>query len=209
MAGAGAMTVVMTIVTNRTRPRAELRDSIFEASMRLFRAQGYGATSVDEVVAAAGVAKGTFFNFFPSKLDVMKDYYAGVDLEIATCRAEMDPASPLEALRAYASKVEHILLAEGRIIRELLELAMGDPSLRRIDHDSGARDADDFADYLAIVQALGLIEPAIAPAGAVSALIDLWAGAMRSWLARPKEVLLAALFGERIDLLFRGLGYRS
>ena len=87
----------MTAVTktNRGRPRTELRGAIYQAALTLFREQGFARTSVDDVVAAAGVAKGTFFNFFPSKLGVMKAYYAAIDVEVADCRDRMDPAAPL------------------------------------------------------------------------------------------------------------------
>jgi AcrR family transcriptional regulator len=205
------MTAVMTTVTisNRKRPRAELRDAIFSAALRLFREQGYAQTSVDEIVAAAGVAKGTFFNFFPTKLDVMKAYYAGVDIEVAQSRRDMAPAAPLDALRAYASSVEAILLREGRLMLELLELVMSDPAMRRMDQDSGAADADEFATFLVRVRDLGLIDPNVDPAKASSAIVDLWSGAVRAWLAHPEEGSLGRLFGERVDMLFHGLGYRS
>ena len=50
--------------------RAEHRASLLEAGLRLFRAQGFGATSVDQVAAAAGLAKGTFYNYFRTKEDL-------------------------------------------------------------------------------------------------------------------------------------------
>jgi len=205
------MTTVMTVVTlsNRKRPRAELREAILAAALSLIGERGYARTSVDEIVAAAGVAKGTFFNFFPSKLDVMKAYYEGIDLEVARERSRMNPASPLKALRDYADGVEAILLREGRLMLELLDLAMSDPAMRRIDEDSGAADADEFASFLVLVRDLGLIGPCVDPVKASAALVDLWAGAIRNWLPHPAPGSLSRLFGERIDLLFHGLGYSA
>lgn len=43
------------------------RDKLLEAGVRLVRAQGFSATSVDQLCAAAGVTKGAFFHHFPSK----------------------------------------------------------------------------------------------------------------------------------------------
>ena len=205
------MTTVMTVVikANRGRSRSELRGSIFETAIRLFRERGYARTSVDEIVATARVAKGTFFNFFPTKLDVMKAYYARIDIDIARRRARMNPALPLEALRDYASAVETILLSEGGLMLELLELATSEPAMRRLDADSGACDGDDFAAYLSKVGDLGRIGSHVDPVKASAAIVDLWSGAVRAWLAHPVEGSLGALFGERIDMLFHGLGYRS
>ena len=41
-----------------------------DAAVELFIGQGYDATSVDQIAAAADVARGTFFNHFPGKVDV-------------------------------------------------------------------------------------------------------------------------------------------
>jgi AcrR family transcriptional regulator len=201
------MTAVMTVVThpNRTRPRAELRNAIYQAALGLFRERGYAQTSVDDVVGAAGVAKGTFFNFFPTKLEVMKVYYAAIDIEVVRCREQMDPAAPTASLRTYAAAVEDILLREGRLMLDLLDLAMSDPAMRRIDEASGASDADEFATFLLQAQNRGLIGRAVDPVFASAALVDLWAGAIRAWLAHPASGALPVLFGWRVDLLFKGL----
>lgn len=204
------MTMVMTAVikSNRSRPRAELRDAIYQSALTLFREKGFARTSVDDVVAAAGVAKGTFFNFFPTKLAVMKDYYAAIDLEVARCRDRMDPARPLEAMRAYAAEVEAILLREGGLMLDLLQLTLADAAMRRMDQDSGAADADGFATYLTAVRALGGVTQAIDPVMTSAALVDLWAGAVRAWLADPVAGVLQEQFGWRVDLLFHGLEYQ-
>jgi TetR/AcrR family transcriptional regulator, cholesterol catabolism regulator len=41
-----------------------------DAAVELFVSQGYDATTVDQIAAAADVARGTFFNHFPGKEDV-------------------------------------------------------------------------------------------------------------------------------------------
>ncbi|MNX87557.1 HTH-type transcriptional repressor KstR2 [compost metagenome] len=54
-------------VSRRTLNKQLTREAIFEAAMVLFGAQGYEATTVEEIAQAAGVSKGTFFNYFPTK----------------------------------------------------------------------------------------------------------------------------------------------
>jgi TetR/AcrR family transcriptional regulator, transcriptional repressor for nem operon len=48
-------------------PRGEARLRLLTAAMDLIRRQGFAATSVDDLCAAAGVTKGAFFHQFPSK----------------------------------------------------------------------------------------------------------------------------------------------
>ncbi len=45
---------------------------IFEASMKLFADKGYDATSIEEITAAVGVAKGTLYYHFSSKEEIFK-----------------------------------------------------------------------------------------------------------------------------------------
>ena len=54
----------------RERKRAATRAAIIQAAERLFAERAYEAVTVDEIAAAADVAKGTVYNHFPSKEDV-------------------------------------------------------------------------------------------------------------------------------------------
>lgn len=48
-------------------PPDNARTRLLRAALRLVRAKGYNATSVEELCTAAGVTKGAFFHHFPSK----------------------------------------------------------------------------------------------------------------------------------------------
>lgn len=53
--------------TLRERRKQETRDLLERAALALFRKDGFTATSVDRIAAAAGVSRTTFFRYFPSK----------------------------------------------------------------------------------------------------------------------------------------------
>jgi AcrR family transcriptional regulator len=55
----------------RQRKKAETRDRIRACALRLFLEQGYDATTVEQISAAAGVSHMTFFRYFPAKEDVV------------------------------------------------------------------------------------------------------------------------------------------
>ncbi len=55
----------------REYKKRQKRERLLNASLQLFREKGYEQTKVSDITRAAGVAKGTFFNYFPTKERVL------------------------------------------------------------------------------------------------------------------------------------------
>lgn len=51
--------------------RPPMRDALVGAAFQLFLERGYEGTTVDDIVALAGVGRRSFFRYFPSKEDVV------------------------------------------------------------------------------------------------------------------------------------------
>ena len=83
------------------------RSKIMDAAEALILKQGFSATSVDSVIAAAGITKGTFFYHFDSKAALAKalvDRFAALDLallEDTMQRAESLSRDPLQQLLIF------------------------------------------------------------------------------------------------------------
>ncbi|GMV94756.1 MAG: hypothetical protein AMXMBFR82_45340 [Candidatus Hydrogenedentota bacterium] len=58
-------------VGRRDRRKAEVRARIIDASLELFSKQDYVDTTVEQITEAADVGKGTFFNYFDCKEQVL------------------------------------------------------------------------------------------------------------------------------------------
>jgi AcrR family transcriptional regulator len=59
--------VTTQTVRTRTKQPEIRRDQLLDAAERLFSEKGYAETTVLDIAEAAGVAKGTFYLYFPSK----------------------------------------------------------------------------------------------------------------------------------------------
>src|SRR5579872_5004492 len=80
-------------------PNAPTKEKLLTAAIKLMLAQGFTATSVDEIIAGAGATKGSFFHFFKSKEDLAK---AALE-RFVNCqrgRFESAPFNPLEDPKA-------------------------------------------------------------------------------------------------------------
>ena len=64
---AGDLCRGMTTDHARTKPADVRREELMDAALGLFVAKGIAATSVDDIVTAAGVSKGGFYHHFASK----------------------------------------------------------------------------------------------------------------------------------------------
>lgn len=85
----------------------ETRERILRVSLDLFTRQGYDATGVAEICAAAGVSKGAFYHHFQSKqaafVALLEQWLAGLDRLSA---AASGGASAPERLSAMAGMFE-------------------------------------------------------------------------------------------------------
>jgi AcrR family transcriptional regulator len=55
------------------------RDMIVERALELFTEKGYAPTTIDEIAAAAGTTRVTFYAYYPSRSDLMRDFMARVN----------------------------------------------------------------------------------------------------------------------------------
>jgi len=133
----------------RERKKARTRASLREHALRLFRLQGYQATTVEQIAAAAEVSPSTFFRYFPTKEDlVLQD---DMDVRMIEAFQQQPPGlSVIAAVRAATREVfGSYTAADLDVLRETTRLTMTVPEIR-------ARALDEFARSIeAIAEAMG------------------------------------------------------
>lgn len=82
---------------------ARRRAALLDAATERFASRGYHATGVSEIIAAAGVARGTFYLYFESKhqifCEILDGFLAHLDSRIKTIELE-SRTSPAEQMRS-------------------------------------------------------------------------------------------------------------
>jgi AcrR family transcriptional regulator len=97
----------------RLRKRRFVRSEIWNTAIDLFAKRGYDATTVDEIAAAAGVSRRTFFRYFSSKDDLMvqaTDTYGDILTEAIREAGRLD--RPLEVVKRAVLRVADFVVIQ-------------------------------------------------------------------------------------------------
>jgi AcrR family transcriptional regulator len=176
----------------RERKKARTRASIREHALRLFRQQGYHATTVEQIAEAAEVSPSTFFRYFPTKEDVvLQDDFDVIGLE--AFEAQPADLSPIAAYRAATLGAFSSLTPEElERFRETTRLTFTVPEVRARALDELARSVDVIA--AAVARRTGRSADDFAVRNVAGALIGVVLAAVVPWSDQPVADML-----ERFD----------
>jgi AcrR family transcriptional regulator len=117
--------------------RATVREAIIRAAAALFNSRGYGAVSIDDVMARAGLTRGGFYLHFRSKAElhleamrfILKEHPAaqweGVDFDLAE-------DAPRKVVDAYLSEAHAADLERScPLVTQAPDAARGSPELQQ------------------------------------------------------------------------------
>jgi AcrR family transcriptional regulator len=187
---------------SRVESQARTRQLVLDAAERLFLANGFGATSLEDIAREAGFSKGAVYSNFAGKTDLFFAIVEGQFVELsaqlreAVTTAAQDPASQLAAVGRWYERFLTVEAGWSRSLPELAAIAAQDDAAR-------AR----FAALLQSVEAaitdlledqqrtLGLrfgLSPASVAALVVSLVVGLTVRSLHD-LASPPELFNSAL----------------
>lgn len=143
------------------RPPLTTHATLGQVGIELFTTRGFEATSVDDIAAAAGISRRTFFRYFTSKADVV---WGEFDAEVADLRADLaatpEDAPLMDALRSAVVRFNTVPAAHQTQHRRRLRLLLEVPDLiahstlryaqwrRAVDEFAAARLGQDPEDLL-------------------------------------------------------------
>lgn len=199
----------MTTISLREHRKKELKEGIFTQAIRLFNERGFDNVTIEDITSACGIAKGTFYNYFPKKehillhlgqeqLEILKESikrHSGVKdvrerLKLmfidVVARIDKDPsllkAVAIESMRSSDVSQELQLEEEARLaLVPLFEAAIRD----------------------------GQVSGRWSPGQLSSAVVGVYNHIITTWLKIKEKSDLLTIFYMYLDILWYGIGRRE
>jgi AcrR family transcriptional regulator len=117
----------------RARKRRQTRERIVNVALQLFLERGFDAVTVDEIAASADVSKRSFFDYFPTKEEVIffwQDSFGEVLAVAVAARPAHEPMTQTVE-EAFTSSIEAASHPAAIAVDELIRKT---PSLRERDY---------------------------------------------------------------------------
>ncbi|HLX38791.1 MAG TPA: TetR/AcrR family transcriptional regulator [Candidatus Binataceae bacterium] len=109
--------------------RTERRAQVLRHAKRIFARKGYHRTNVADIIARAGIARGTFYLYFENKKELFEELLEQVVSEMRTriLRLKVGPGetSPVDQLRANLRRVVEFVREERELTDILLNHSVG------------------------------------------------------------------------------------
>ncbi|RQO50013.1 TetR family transcriptional regulator [Rhodococcus sp. KBW08] len=189
----------------RERNKQRVRERIYDSAIELFAAGGYEATSVDDIANHADVSRGTFFNYFQRKEDLIAawvhDWRTRV-LERMRQSQGLEDASARTLLQLYMASIAEQTESQRKVTEFMLPawVKTGSP-LNDLPYT-----AEVFTETLQRGVDRGEFIPATNTKLVGAMLRDLYLGALFRWVTRPSSTgELAAELREVLHVLLEGI----
>jgi AcrR family transcriptional regulator len=190
--------------SRRARKKERTRREIFAAAIDLFLARGFDGVTIDDICAAADVARGTFFLHFPTKDALLSEYGQQVMAELADDLGN-HRGGAADELRHAVTFLTARATRHAELVRLMVREVMARPVMLA-DHTEQSRD---LVQMLAAIvergQAAGEFRREIEPLIAGATVVAAYMAIVAEWARRSGRLDLGQAIEQSLDLVLRGL----
>jgi TetR/AcrR family transcriptional repressor of nem operon len=195
-------------MVSASKPKLSTREKIVSAAADRFHARGYSACGVQEIVDAAGVPKGSFYNYFKAKellaVEVLGTYWEGVNIDMLADKS----VEPVERIRRHFEHIASLYAGFGyergcligKFIQELSETT---PRIRQDVVGEVVRWVGLLASAIREGQADGSIAPELDADKLARFVINSWGGAAAGMKIVKTRAPLDDFFSTTFTLLLQ------
>jgi TetR/AcrR family transcriptional regulator, cholesterol catabolism regulator len=189
----------------RARKKERTRAQIYAAAMELFVARGYDAVTIEEICAAADVARGTFFLHYPSKDSLLGEYGREASAELAAL-LDAHEGSAAEALEEGLRFLAERATRFAPVVRLVVRESAARPTAITDTTASGRDLSEIFAQVIRRGQRSGELRRSVPPLVAGAILASSYLVIAGAWARREDTPDLAVLTRQALDVVLRGIG---
>ena len=136
-----------------TEQGLERKLQLLDAATTLFSSKGYANTRIADICAAAGVAKGLFYWYFPTKESLFAELVRTMRTQLRRAQAvAMDPAADAVTRIRQGTEASVVFMAEHRSYFALLDVERADDKVASLLRDGSDVYANDLVKLVAEAQ---------------------------------------------------------
>lgn len=188
----------------RERKRRQTRERIESTALKLFLERGFDATTIEDITEAADVSKRSFFDYFPSKEEVVAAWQDGFARElIGAVAAQPEDASIVEVIEAGVNSALRTAIADPQSLA-LAALIRNTPALCARDQLKYAKLEKKLADAL-FARGSGSEEEHLRLGVLAAAVVTMLRIGGERWTQSPQDVSLEQFARTMFDELWAAL----
>lgn len=192
-------------LSRRHRKKQECQVQIEAAALFLFKKRGLDATRIEEITERADVAKGTFFNYYESKHDVLATRCRRLARSFLAFAHSDSTRPPRRQLFAFFTAVEALFRKEGATLLSLYSEVLVRPELRAMDADVEEKIISYYRSVLEKGRATGVFRDDLDVDLATRVILDLWSATLRLWVMERASFGLAEELDRKLGILIQGM----
>ena len=200
-----AQAAAVVAYPRRTLRRLQTRDRLFDEALAEFRRRGVAAAQIEDIVRAAGVARGTFYLHFPTKDHVLMELLRRKQHLLARRLRAAQPAGVRPFLRRAVDLMMADMLSGGsELLHELFAVITRHATEMR---SEASAIVEVLTAFFAAAQERGEVRRDMTPFDLVAVFLPGVYGLIQMKLDDPRPELRTALH-RVVDIFVRGIACR-
>lgn len=191
----------------RENRKKELKERIFLEAVRLFKEKGYDNVTVQEIASVCGIAKGTFFNYFSKKEEILL-YFGYSQIELLNQRLEnyRDHEPPKEQIEHILSDLLYRFKEHGDLMKHAVVEIIKSAYLLENESKRIHQLQEKLGSIIHRAKQDGKLDSNWDSAIIASTIVSIYFHTMMSWsLLNQQNSDIGQLFRHHLDIVWKGI----
>jgi AcrR family transcriptional regulator len=202
---------MVSFIMIRDARKQELKEQIYRKALELFREKGFNQVTVEQITQACGIAKGTFYIYFPKKEAVL--------LHLGRMQIESVHQSILRHAEVHDMKEKLLLLFHDLFVRysehsEIIRLTISEMMRSTLLMEEELQIIQNFQSSLTNLfeqaKQTGQLSTHFASEDVASVLVGIYFNALMVWVSTPQmDTAIMTIFTRHFELVWHGINSRE